>query len=78
MTLIFAFWQGFLGPAWAKPSGEIHLDSRAIGGLWERCISPLFWQTERYLSVFSTGTEKKAVSGFSGINRRTKEEKEPV
>ncbi len=43
----------------------------AFGGLWEGCILALFWQTECFMGVFSTGTEKRGLSGFSGIGRRT-------
>jgi hypothetical protein len=30
-----------------------------------RCKSAVFWKTERYLGVFSTGTEKE---GFTGVS----------
>ena len=40
-------------------------------GLWERRISPLFWQSERLKCVFSTGTKTRRLSGFSGIDWRT-------
>jgi hypothetical protein len=38
---------GFLGSRWGKLGGEIHIDLRAFSGLWARCKSALFWQTER-------------------------------
>jgi hypothetical protein len=31
------------------------------------CKSAVFWQTERYLTVFPTGTEKKDILGFFGL-----------
>jgi hypothetical protein len=31
----------------------------------------VFWQTEHNIGVFSTGTENKELSGFSGIDRDT-------
>ena len=62
---------GFSGSGWAKLSGEKSLDSRAFGGLWEGWFSAVFWQTERFRGVFSTRTEKRELSGFSGIGRST-------
>jgi hypothetical protein len=58
----------FLGLGWDKLGGKIHLDLMAFSGLWARCKSGVFWQTERYLGVFSTRTEKGGFLGFSGIN----------
>jgi hypothetical protein len=58
---------GFPGPGWDKLSGEKCLDSRGYGGLWERGIPAVFWQSKRNLGVFSTGTEKGEFSTFSGI-----------
>jgi hypothetical protein len=37
-----------------------------IGGSWERCKSAVFWQTDQYLTVFSTRTEKEGNTGFPG------------
>jgi hypothetical protein len=74
MTLIFAFRQG-LRVRMGKLSGEKCLDSRAFGGLWERGIPAIFWQTEQFKGVFSTGTENRELSGFSGIDRSTKKGK---
>ena len=50
-------------------SGENSLGSRALDGHWERCKSALFWQTERFLGAFSTGTEKEGFTGFSIIDQ---------
>jgi hypothetical protein len=54
-------------PERGKLRGEIHLDSKAIGGLLVRCKSAIFFQTEQLLGIFSTGTEKGGFTGFSGI-----------
>lgn len=43
----------------------------APGGHWARGFPTVFWQTERYLGLFSTGIEKGGLSGFSGIDRST-------
>jgi hypothetical protein len=56
---------GFLGFIWIIIGGENRFGCRAIGRHWARCKSALFWQTERQLSVFSTGTEKEGFAGFS-------------
>jgi hypothetical protein len=62
----------FSGSGWTKLGDEKCLDSRAFGGLWARRFPAVFWQTKRFKGVFSTGTEKKELSGFSGIDRSTK------
>jgi hypothetical protein len=67
---------GFSGSGWAKIGSENFLDSRAFDGLWEWCISAVFWLTERFKGVFSTGTEKRELSGFSGIGPGTRGRKE--
>ena len=51
----------------AKIRDNIHRDFKAFGMLWERGKSAVFYQTERYLGVFSTRTEKEGFTGFSGI-----------
>jgi hypothetical protein len=53
-------------PGWGKLVGKFHLDLRGIGGLLMGCKSAVFCQTEHYLGLFSTGTEKERFSGFSG------------
>ena len=58
-------------PGWAKLSGESSLDLMPFGGHWARGFPPVFWQSGRDLSLFSTGTEKRDLSGVSGINRST-------
>ena len=60
---------------WHKGRGIKCLDSRAFGGLYEGGFPPAFWQSERLLGVFSTGTENSELSGFSGINQDTGKEK---
>jgi hypothetical protein len=55
----------------AKIRDKIHIDSEAFGMLLERSKSAVFYQTERYLGVFSTRTEKEGFTGFSGIGRET-------
>jgi hypothetical protein len=60
---------GFPGPEWGKLGGEIHLDSRAFGGHLQGRKSAVFCQSKRYLSLFSTRTEKKDFAGFSGVGR---------
>ena len=59
----------FPGPVWSKLGGKIHLDLRAISGLWERCKSAVFWQTGRKIGLFSIRTEKRRFAGFSCICR---------
>jgi hypothetical protein len=62
---------GFSGSGWAKIGGEKCLDLMPFSGFWEGGISPSFYQSERNLDLFSTGTEKKRLSGFSGFDRCT-------
>jgi hypothetical protein len=45
--------------------------------LLERGKSAVFYQTERYLGVFSTRTEKEGFTGFPGTDRKPGEETEP-
>jgi hypothetical protein len=66
----------FLWPGWGKLSGKNGLDLRAIGGLWARCNSAVFWQTERLYGVFSTRTETEGFTGFSDIVRYNQKGKE--
>lgn len=66
---------GFPGPGWAELCGEKSLDLRAFGSHQERCFPVVFWHLAPHLGVFSTGTEKKDISGFSGIDRITNEGK---
>ena len=54
------------GPIWSKLFGRIHIDCRGIDGPWVRCKSAVFWQTDQYLTVFSTRTEKEGNTGFFG------------
>jgi hypothetical protein len=61
----------FLGPGWAKIGGKNWHDLRAFDDGYTRCNSALFWQTERLLSIFSTGREKNGFTGFSGIGPDT-------
>ena len=49
-----------------KLSGKNGLDLMAFGGQWAICIPAVFWQTGRYLGVFSTGTETDGFTGFRG------------
>jgi hypothetical protein len=58
---------GVSGSGWAKIGGEKCLDLRGFGAGYTRCDSAVFWQTERFKGVFSTGNEKRRLSGFSGI-----------
>ena len=60
---------GFPGFTWDKLGGKNGLDSRAFSGLWVRCKSAVFWQTGRFLGVFSTRTEKEGFTGFSVFDR---------
>ena len=60
---------GIQGSGWGKLSGKNDPDSRAFGGLLVRSKFALFWQTKQNLGVFSTGTEKRRFTGFSGISR---------
>jgi hypothetical protein len=41
----------------------------AFGRLLTRFKSAVFWQSKRERGVFFTGTEKRELSGFSGIGR---------
>jgi hypothetical protein len=66
---------GFPGSEWGKLSGEKCLDLMPFGGLWERCKSAVFWQTECEMGVFSTGTKKGDNLGVSGIGRYIWKEK---
>jgi hypothetical protein len=60
--------EGFSGSGWSKLSGENSLDKKTFGDHWERAFPPVFWQSGCDPGVFSTGTEKKELSGFSGID----------
>jgi hypothetical protein len=42
-----------------KIHGKNRHGLKAFDGNWVRSKSAFFWQTERLLQVFSTGTEKK-------------------
>ena len=61
----------------AKSGDKIHIDSKALGGLLERGKYAVFWQTGRYLSVFSTRTEKEGFTGFPVCVGKSEREKEP-
>ena len=63
---------GIQGSGWGKLSGKNDPDSRAFGGLLVRSKFAVFWQTKRYLGVFSTRTEKEGFTGFSGSDRNIK------
>jgi hypothetical protein len=54
------------GSVWSKLFGRIHLNCRVIGSPSERYKSAAFWQTDQYLTVFSTRTEKEGNRGFPG------------
>lgn len=58
-------------PGWGKIGGQNRLDLRAFDSGYTRCNSAVFWQTERLLSIFSTGKEKNSFTGFSGIGPGT-------
>jgi hypothetical protein len=47
----------------------------AFGGLWAMGIPPLFWQTERVIGIFSTGTETGGFKEFSAVTWDLKNEK---
>ena len=64
-----------MGSGWDKPGGKNDLDLKGFPGLLERCKSALFWQTEPYMGVFSTRTEKADFTGFFGIDSVRKREK---
>jgi hypothetical protein len=57
---------GFLGPGWGKLSGKNGLDSRAFSGLWARCKSAVFWQTERYNPPVFICIKTGGFKGFPG------------
>jgi hypothetical protein len=63
----------FPGPGWRKVGGKNGIDSRAFGMHLMRCIPAVFCQSKRYLSVFSTRTEKKGFAGFSGIGSTSRQ-----
>jgi hypothetical protein len=60
---------GFLGSGGGKSGSSIQLDLKGLTSHKVRCKSAVFWQTERLLGVFSTGTEKGGFTGFSGIDK---------
>jgi hypothetical protein len=60
---------GFWGSGWGKSGSYIHLDLNGLTSHKARCKSAVFWQTERLLGIFSTGTEKGGFTGFSGIDK---------
>jgi len=57
----------FSGSGWDKLSGKNSLDLMAFGGLYERGIPAVFWQTGRYSGVFFTCPETDGFTGFSGL-----------
>ena len=60
---------GIQGSGWGKLGGENSLGLRAFSGRLMRSKYAVFWQTKQNLGVFSTGTEKRRFTGFSGISR---------
>ncbi|MFA4859910.1 hypothetical protein [Methanoregula sp.] len=56
----------FSGLGWGKIGGKTRHGLRAFGGGYTRCDSAVFWQTERNLRIFSTGTKKEDNPGFYG------------
>jgi hypothetical protein len=65
----------FLGSRWGKIGSKNWVDLKGFVGQKVRCKSAVFWQTEQYLSVSSTGTENGGYTGISGINRNIGKEK---
>ena len=61
----------FLGSRQGKLYAENSLGLKAIDDHQARCKSAVFWQTERLLGIFSTGTEKGGFTGLSGTGLDT-------
>jgi hypothetical protein len=57
---------GFLGSGWGKLGGENNLGSRAFSGLWARCKSAVYWQTERYNPPVFICIKTDGFKGFPG------------
>jgi hypothetical protein len=57
----------FQGSGGDKPGSKNSFNVKAFGMHLMRCILAVFWQSKRYLSVFSTRTEKRGFAGFCGI-----------
>lgn len=76
--LIIRIPAGFTGIGWGKLSDEKSRDKNPFGGFLWRLFPPVFWQTERKLSAFSTGTEMWDLSGVSAGIGMPWGKKEPV
>jgi hypothetical protein len=69
MSLIFAFWQPFLGPDGVN---KIHPDLRAIGGLLAMGNSAVFWQSGVNMTSVFICIETDGFTRFPGSARTSR------